>query len=76
LLPLFGLTGIPVRCVRCFVEPIVFADHSLCESCPAVYFVPTEYQQPNSAEKMEEYRKNMEQGEKQELSQKKQYVGK
>ncbi|XP_046456715.1 uncharacterized protein LOC124203875 isoform X2 [Daphnia pulex] len=51
-----------------------FADHSLCESRPAVYFVPTEYQQPNSAEKMEEYRKNMEQGEKPELSQKKQYV--
>ncbi|EFX82755.1 hypothetical protein DAPPUDRAFT_101359 [Daphnia pulex] len=51
-----------------------FADHSLCGSRPAVYFVPTEYHQPNSAEKMEEYRKNMEKGEKPELGQIKQYV--
>ncbi len=75
---MFGLTGIPVRCVRCFVEHILvsFADHSLCESRPAVYFVPTECQQPNSAEKMEEYRKNMKKGETPELGLKKQYVGK
>lgn len=58
LLSLFGLTGIPVCCVRCFVEPIVFWPFSVRKSPICVlrsYWISTAEQRREDGRIPEEY---------------------